>query len=214
MRDIWSTAADGPHWEVEMLVEQDPGLLNAMSERSGWTPLMYASIACEVETVRWLVDQGAALNVRDKRDGRTALYIASSQGLTPVVKILVEAGADPTIATTDGSTPLMVAYRPEVVRVLLGDPRVKAIINERDEDGKTALRRACFRGRAGHVRALLEGGADPTIADNDGITPVAIAKQDPGSADVSAEGRQECVAVLEVRACHFFSPSSLAARPH
>jgi ankyrin repeat protein len=34
-------------------------------------------------------------------------------------------------------------------------------------------------GRGGVVRALLESGADPTIADKDGTTPMAIAKQDP-----------------------------------
>jgi ankyrin repeat protein len=36
-----------------------------------------------------------------------------------------------------------------------------------------------LQGRGGVVRALLESGADPTIADNDGTTPMAIAKQDP-----------------------------------
>jgi hypothetical protein len=56
------------------------------------------------------------------------------------------------------------------------------------------------------VRLLLEGGADPTIADNHGTTPMAIAKQDAPpplhnypQPSVSAEGRRECVAALEVR---------------
>jgi hypothetical protein len=59
---------------------------------------------------------------------------------------------------------------------------------------------ACYRGRGVVVRALLEGGADPTIARNNGTTPVAIVKQiNDLRYPVTAEGRRECVAALEVR---------------
>jgi hypothetical protein len=61
------------------------------------------------------------------------------------------------------------------------------------------------------VQALLESGADPTIADNDGTTPMAIAKQDPDDDDIecgaSAEGRRECVAALKVSFCPPLSPA-------
>jgi hypothetical protein len=56
------------------------------------------------------------------------------------------------------------------------------------------------------ARALLESGADLTIANDHGTTPMAIAKQDPPPPhlnhpqnSVSAEGRRDCVAALEVR---------------
>jgi hypothetical protein len=51
------------------------------------------------------------------------------------------------------------------------------------------------------VRALLEGGADPTITDVLGRTPMATAKQSvPGWLEgVAAEGRREGVAALQVR---------------
>jgi hypothetical protein len=52
------------------------------------------------------------------------------------------------------------------------------------------------------VKALLESGADFMIADNSGITPMAIAKQEPPRGHrsrVSTEARRECVAALEVR---------------
>jgi hypothetical protein len=58
---------------------------------------------------------------------------------------------------------------------------------------------ACYCGRGGVARALLENGADPTIANNDSITPMAIATQPPGHGRISVEGRRECVAALEVR---------------
>jgi hypothetical protein len=73
---------------------------------------------------------------------------------------------------------------------------------------------AAFKGRGGGVRALLENGADPTIANHDnddGTTPMAVAKEvpqqdedTPGDERISAEGRRECVAVLEVRPLSVF----------
>jgi ankyrin repeat protein len=274
--DIWWAARRGWEQDVEDIVRRKPNLLNA-TDNSGQTPLMHAIVGHQERMVRWLVDHGAAINQQDKygstaleaacstpmafrmvefllergadptiattsgstplmkaafeRDfeivrslldnpetktiinrsndkGETALWKACHCGFGEMVAALLEGGGDPTIATTKGSTPLMAASGLEVVRVLLGDPRVKAIINERDEDGKTALWQAFFKGRASNVRALLRNGADPTIADNDGITPMAIAKQASLPYGVTAKGRRECVAVLEVRSCQ---PLSLFA---
>jgi uncharacterized protein len=95
-------------------------------------------------------------------DGWSALWSACSGGRTHVVRLLLEGGADPTITDDDdGWTPLIVASaggHSEVVRVLLGHPSGKATINRRS-GGKTALYHACFTGRGGVVRALLESGA-------------------------------------------------------
>jgi ankyrin repeat protein len=122
---------------------------------------------------------------------------------SPVVRLLLARGGDPAIATHAGSTPLIIASLDghlEVVHLLLGHPSAKADINRRDDQGRIALWWACDKGRGGVVRALLESGADPTIAITNGSTPMAIAKQHP-PAYISAEGRRECVAALEVRSC-------------
>jgi hypothetical protein len=171
-----------------------------------WTPLVNAAEGGHVGVVRWLVDQGAATNNASHDDGYTALCLACLLGRTPVVRLLLERGADPTTANNEGWTPLVTApYQGhlEVVRLLLGHASAKATTNCRSNDGRTALWVACYRGRRAVVRALLENGADPTTASNDGTTPTATAKQDPPGGDerVSAEGRRECVAALEVRSC-------------
>jgi ankyrin repeat protein len=98
MDGITEAAWQGDLSEVQRLVGQDPGLLNNVM------PLIRASWRGRLEIVRWLVDQGVAVNGH-YGDARTALYNASSTGQAPVVKLLLERGADPTIITQDGSTP-------------------------------------------------------------------------------------------------------------
>jgi ankyrin repeat protein len=209
MPNIWDAAEAGVLGEVERLVGQDPGLLDAKNE-FGQTPLMHASGGGHVGVVRWLLDKGAAINAGDESGSTALMFACSGGGHTPVVRLLLERGADPTIADEWGWTSLMAAAREghlEVVRLLLGHPIVKASINDRNEDGDTALWLACYEGRGGIVRALLQSGADPTIANNDGTTPMAIAKKTPPPAGVSALGRRECVAALEVRSCLPLPPS-------
>jgi uncharacterized protein len=199
MDDIWRAARRGDLAEVERRAGQDPGLLNAKGA-DGWTPAMTASALGHVGVVRWLLDHGAAMDEKHEWRG-TALCLACSYGRLPVVKLLLERGADPTIADRWGVTPLTAASSQgqlELVRLLLGNPSVKAVINQRAEGGATALWWACQNGRGGVVRALLQSGADPTIARFDGITPMAIAKEDRR---FTSAGRRECVAALEVRLC-------------
>jgi ankyrin repeat protein len=200
MTSIWRASNEGNLAEVERLVGQDPGLLNA-GGRHGHTPLILASERGHVGVVRWLLDKEAAIDERDCFDW-TALWLACSYGRAPVVRLLMERGADPTIANGLGATPLMAASNGghlEVVRLLLGHPSAETIINCRDHYGKTALSEACDYGRGGVVRALLGSGADPTIAHNNGRTPMAMAKQlDLLPYGATVEGRRECVAALEV----------------
>jgi ankyrin repeat protein len=198
--DIWDAAKAGDVATMELLVGQNPRLLTARAPTQLYrTPLIFASMEGHVEVVRWLLDNGAAIDTRDY-DGATALSFACREGGFSVVELLMERGADPTIATLGGWTPLVVASRQghlEVVRFLLGHPRARATLNRRDGGGGTALWFACYHGRGGVARALLEKGADPTVVDVGGTTPMAVAKQQP-SLGVSAEGRRECVAALKV----------------
>jgi uncharacterized protein len=138
MADIWEAAEAGDLGEVERLVGQDPGLLDARGNRD-MTPLMFASWEGHVGVVRWLVDKGVAVNQRD-HSGRTALFYACMFRHAPVVRLLMTRGADPTIADNWGGSPLTTASKRchlEVVPFLLGYSSVKATINHRDDEGKT-----------------------------------------------------------------------------
>jgi ankyrin repeat protein len=212
MGDIFQAAREGDVGEVDRLLGQDLGLLNAKTA-GGWTPLMHASGAGHVGVARCLLDKGAATNEKERK-GFTALVYACSRGHPPVVRLLLEWGGDPTIAGHKGITALMTASHQghlEIVRSLLDHPSTVATINHRADNGGTALLSACFFGRGKVARALMESGANPTIATTEGgTTPVAVAKQTTheGHVDigVSAEGRRECVVALEVRSCLLTSP--------
>jgi ankyrin repeat protein len=205
MDGILKASREGDMGEVERLLEQDPRLLN--SEARGLTPLMCASWKGHVGVVQFLMDKGAGVNHRPYTGG-SALSLACHGGRFTVVELLLERGADPTVANQEGATPLLTAgTEGHVDVVLLTHASAAATMNHRDRYGKTALWWACYWGRGGVVRALLESGADPMIPDNFGIYPLAVAKRDPEQAHISAEGGRECVAALEVRICLPVSPS-------
>jgi ankyrin repeat protein len=103
---------------IERLVAA--GALLDLPQREGITPLMAAvgagarptdtrgKFRTELEalaTADALLEAGAAIDVGDAR-GRTALHYAAAAGYTDVAKLLVERGADLTVADHEGLTPL------------------------------------------------------------------------------------------------------------
>jgi hypothetical protein len=65
---------------------------------------------------------------------------------------------------------------------------------------------ACYYGHVRVATALLNAGADFSIADCDDVTPLAVAKRVPDDDVSSAEGRRECVVALEVRTLSYALP--------
>ena len=55
-----------------------------------------------------LIDHSACVNTRNS-DGQTALILAALGGHDELTRVLLEAGADPTIATPHNQTPLDIA---------------------------------------------------------------------------------------------------------
>jgi ankyrin repeat protein len=202
MNAVGRAARLGDLSEVQRLIGQEPRMLDAF-DGTVHTPLMHASTTGHVRVVQWLLDQGASINHQHKFYRATALWCGCHQGCLPVVKLLLERGADPTLAEFGGTTPLIAASGPgqlEVVRLLLAHPIAKTTLNHRANNGDTALWGASYEGRGGVVRALLESGADPTIVNDEyGTTPMAVAKEEIMEDFITPEGRRECIEALEVK---------------
>ena len=67
------------------------------------TPLM-AACGPYPAAVRLLLESGAEVNATDGIENFTALMYAATEGLSPVVDILLEAGADPAMVDVDNDT--------------------------------------------------------------------------------------------------------------
>ncbi len=159
----------------------------------------------ELDLIKSLIAHGANPNARLAKkiplrgqpsfDGRWANMIgatpfwraAQSDDVT-VMRLLVEKGADPLLATTDHTTPLMVAAgvgwsdgqshgsqseAPEALRLCLesgGD------VNAANDVGYTALHGAAFRGANEVVKLLVEKGAKMDVKNQEGRLPVNMAE--------------------------------------
>jgi ankyrin repeat protein len=189
VKAIIEAAETGNLEEVRRLVQQDRGLMDAASTTD--TPLTAAALGGHVGVIRYLLEEGAQLGLRDP-DGWTALDVACFRGHLGAVCVLLAHGADAVAPGTEARTPLMRASQEghaDVVALLLahgcGD-----IDHQDDQNSGAALDFACDRGHTGVVRALLGAGADPHVEDCNGVTPLAVAVR---------LGREECVAELQVR---------------
>jgi ankyrin repeat protein len=141
----------------------------------GLTPLMEASIEGSVGVARLLLEhmRGKGVNARD-RHRKTALFHAAAYGCEDMVAFLLSKGANATIASDEGLTPLMevsIEGHVGVARLLLEHMGGEGM-NARDVQGKTALFHAAGNGYEDMVALLLSKGADATIASNHGLTPL------------------------------------------
>ena len=159
-----------------------------------------------IDLIRKLLADGVDVNARMTRNGirdgqrnrfnrlgATAFMLAAKITDVEVMRVLLEAGADPLMPTADGTTPLMVAaglaiWNPgedggsldgqedkvlEAVRICveLGND-----VNAANYRGETALHGASFRGANNVVDYLVAQGADLDALTDDGWSPLAIAR--------------------------------------
>ena len=123
--------------------------------------------------------------------GTTPLLRASKAGDIPVMKLLIEHGANVNLPTATGITPLMAAagngsinldtrgrYKTEAQAVEAVDLLVKsgADINARDRNGQTALHGAASWGWNSMVKALVANKIELMAKDAQGRTAADIAK--------------------------------------
>ncbi len=152
------------------------------TDQQGMTAVMAATVNHRTDTVYALIQEGADINIRNHNEDNVLLY-ASAEGFLDIVKFAVEAGADTTLTNRFGGTALIPAAdrgHVEIVEELLTNSDVD--VNHINRLHWTALLEAVILGDGGKnhqkiVQLLLEHGADPTIGDRDGITPLEHAKQ-------------------------------------
>ena len=144
---------------VKLLLDKGSEV-NAKNRRSS-TPLHWA--IHDEARVRLLLSHGAAIDAKQVED-RTPLYQAAvlANGHA-VLRLLLEKGGDPSLATLVGRTPLMAAAGrgdTEAMLLLIGKG---ADVNRKNGAGGTALMAAASNGNPRAVQLLLEKGADVSV---------------------------------------------------
>ena len=127
----------------------------------GMTPLMLVARTTNVAAARALLDRGAHVNAKESQKDQTALMWAAAQSQGPMVKLLIEHGADVNARSQVS----------EFITQVSTEPRAQY----RSYGGLTALIYATREGCIECVKALKEGGANLNMADPEGVTPLATA---------------------------------------
>jgi ankyrin repeat protein len=78
--------------------------------KPGWAPLHYAATNGHLQIMALLLDENAYIDAASP-NGTTPLMMAAHYGSAAAVKLLLEAGADPTIRNQLGLTAIDFAYR-------------------------------------------------------------------------------------------------------
>lgn len=190
MSDLVTLAALGDLDGVTALL--DAGAAIDQQGAGGQTAAMAATYANNVEMARLLFGRGASPDIQDDMLNNPFLY-AGAEGYLDILALANEAGADPTILNRFGGTALIPAAEHgyvDVVRYLLVHTEVA--VNHINNLGWTALLEAIILNDGGPgqqetIRLLIAHGADVSIADADGVTPMEHARQ---------RGFTEIVAIL------------------
>lgn len=181
---------------------------NTMVKSNRPAPKVLENRLTGLDVARLALDRGADVNAllerlppyRAKLDrgndmmlggGTTAFLRAAKAGDLPAMKLLLERGADPTLAPTrSGINPLMAAAglgtaeQDTTGRSKTQAQAIEAIqllidqgldVNAQANDGQTAVHGAAMQGFDDVIKFLVAKGARPDVADKDGFTPLDVA---------------------------------------
>lgn len=131
------------------------------------------------------------INEQNEEGTTPLILVIKSFNDLPSVQLLLNNGADVNKADNEGKTALMHSVSPEeygldieIVKYLLTNPTIA--INQKDKRGNTALMTALNTNYDDSyedvemktvIELLLDAGADPEIANNDGLTPLQAAQE-------------------------------------
>ncbi len=175
---------------------------NRGDDEEGDPPPIGSGKLTSLEFVKEMIANGARVNLQSRtglsgrgilnKPGATPFLAAASTADVPLLELLVKLGADPLLANSQRTTPLMAATgvgvgapeeaagtEPEVlesVKLLL---KFGADVNAVDGAGETAMHGAAYRNHPRVVQLLADKGARVAVwnkANKAGLTPLVIAE--------------------------------------
>lgn len=172
---LFQAAFNGSIEGVDSLLRSDSSIVRIFNEDKR-TLLHLAVSEGHKDLVRYLVEQGADINAKDRWEV-TPLQEAMESRRYEIFDYLLSKGGKTYMSDIDKSTKLIGAVRDgdtELVKALVN---LGADVNLGDYDSRTALHIACDRGFEDIAEFLIENGAKVNILDNFGRNPVQDAIQ-------------------------------------
>lgn len=172
-------AALGDEKEVVDVLLTHPDININIQDKAGSTALLMAAEDGYRRVVETLLDHGADTEVQQEGTFGTALNRAIDYNRIPVVELLLDRGANvhhKDVFQRGMLHSAAINAQSEIIDILLKfDPTLD--VNMQDVNGKTTLHDAARSGSASTVRILLTHGADPTVKDSYGRTPMYVARE-------------------------------------
>jgi ankyrin repeat protein len=171
-------------------------------DEEGDPPPIGSGQLTSLEFVREIVTQGAKVNLQSKarvsgrgilnKPGATPFLAAAATADVPLMELLVKLGADPLLANSQRTGPLLAAAgvgvgapeeapgtEPEVLECVKLLLKLGADVNAVDDNGETAMHGAAYRNHPKLVQLLADSGAKIGVwnkANKAGLTPLVIAE--------------------------------------
>jgi uncharacterized protein len=174
-QDLYEAVSEKNYDKVESILKSG-GKVNKANKKGSF-PLWIAVWNDDSAMVKLLLANGADARQRfSKGEGKSScLEIASQNGATAIVRILVEAGVDINEKGYVGHTAFRIASRnghTDIVKYLAGKG---AEIDTKGDDEATPLESAAGKGHLEIVQFLVESGAKVNHQDKDRDTPLGEA---------------------------------------
>ncbi|KAG2410029.1 protein S-acyltransferase [Vigna angularis] len=169
--DVFTASAHGDFNKLRTFVEQH-GASVSVPDVSGYYALQWASLNNFHDIAHYLIQHGADVNAKDSMQ-QTALHWAAVRGSTAAADVLVENGAQIGAADING-------YRAVHVAAQYGQTsflnhivvKYHTDFDVPDNDGRSPLHWAAYKGFADTIRLLLFRDACQGRQDKDGCTPL------------------------------------------
>ncbi|KAL9951639.1 hypothetical protein ACROYT_G044341 [Oculina patagonica] len=155
---------------VQLLASKDPHICRiTLIDRQGSTPLHMAAFNDHAVIVRYLLEQGASVDPRDKLL-RTPLFLAAGEGATDSVQMLIDGGADVTIKDVDLRSCVRVAVgHTATMEALLQQRAAFRLITEKDITGFAPVHYAAKYGHLQNILMFMERNKAATTVTSHGL---------------------------------------------
>ena len=179
--ELIEAAERGDAGAVKKLLEE--GASVRARDANGRTALVAAAYGNHLEAAEALIEAGADVNQKDDTVQSAYLISTSEVGDDPrLLELMLRNGADVASLDSYNGTGLIRAADRGHVRIVEELLKTETDVDHVNNLGWTALLEAIILGEGDEshtqvVRLLVDGGAEPNLADGEGVTPLEHAEQ-------------------------------------